>query len=88
VSGLPQGWKEITLSELGSFSKGKGISKNEVIDTGYPCIRYAEIYTEHDYVIKEFKSFINEESAKNSTDLLVLEKLLKILVSRLRLFQK
>jgi len=69
VNGLPEDWEIVKLVKLGSFTKGKGISKGEVLDSGYPCIRYAEIYTEYNYVIKEFKSFINEESAKNSNEL-------------------
>jgi len=69
MSKLPEEWEEVKLSELGSFSKGKGISKSEIIDNGLPCIRYAEIYTDYDFVIKDFKSFISEEVAKNSVEL-------------------
>jgi type I restriction enzyme S subunit len=54
---------------IGSFSKGKGISKNEVIEDGIPCMRYAEIYTEYDIVLKNIKSFIDEKSALNSKQL-------------------
>lgn len=63
---IPNGWKEIELGNLGTFSKGKGLSKSELKDGGYPCIRYGEIYTKHDIKIKEFYSFIDEDSAKNS----------------------
>lgn len=63
---IPNGWKEIELGNLGTFSKGKGLSKSELKDSGYPCIRYGEIYTKHDIKIKEFYSFIDEDSAKNS----------------------
>ena len=63
---IPEDWEVKSLSEIGSFSKGKGISKNEVVESGIPCMRYAEIYTEYDTVLKNIKSFINKKSAHNS----------------------
>lgn len=63
---LPNGWSFKSLSELGTFSKGKGILKEQVISEGFPCIRYGEIYTTHDYVIRDFKSFISKDVAKES----------------------
>jgi len=63
---IPVEWEVKSLSMIGSFSKGKGISKNEILKDGIPCMRYAEIYTEYDIVLKNIKSFINEKSALNS----------------------
>jgi len=63
---IPPDWEIKELNKLGVFSKGKGILKEQVIESGLPCIRYGEIYTTHDFVVKEFKSFINEEVAKES----------------------
>jgi type I restriction enzyme S subunit len=63
---LPQGWQIKTLAQIGTFSKGKGITKAEIIETGKPCIRYGQIYSEYNYFVEEFKSFINEPSANNS----------------------
>lgn len=62
-------WKEIRLGNLGKFSKGKGILKEQVSDRGFPCIRYGEIYTTHHFIIKEFKSFISEEIANESQEI-------------------
>jgi type I restriction enzyme S subunit len=64
--GLGGKWNPLKLSEIGEFSKGSGISKAELVEKGIPCIRYGEIYTVHNTFIKEFHSFINEESAKLS----------------------
>lgn len=66
---IPKDWDIISLGELGTFSKGKGILKDQVIASGLPCIRYGEIYTTHDFIIKEFKSFISEELAKESKEI-------------------
>jgi len=54
------------LSNLGEIFKGKGIRKSEVMDAGVPCVRYGELYTQHHRIIREFSSFISEDSAGKS----------------------
>jgi len=66
IGWIPEDWDVKELKELGNLSKGKGISKEQVIETGLPCIRYGEIYTTHNFIIKEFKSFISQDVAKES----------------------
>lgn len=68
-SDIPTDWSIMQLGALGSFSKGKGILKEQVISDGLPCIRYGEIYTTHDYIIKKFKSFINKDVARESKEI-------------------
>jgi len=65
-SAVPDGWEEEVLGKLGKFSKGKGISKKEIVSSGIPCIRYAEIYTDYNFVIRKLKSFITSDTASNS----------------------
>ncbi len=69
-STIPSDWKVKSLGELGTFSKGKGILKEQVISEGLPCVRYGEIYTTHEFVIKEFKSYISESVAKESLEII------------------
>lgn len=57
------------LKDFGTFLKGKGIPKDDVIESGIPCIRYGEIYTSHHIVIRKFRSFISEEVASTSFQL-------------------
>ena len=59
-------WETKMLGELGIFSKGAGIKKDDVLDYGLPCIRYGEIYTRHHDLIKIFYSFISQNVASNS----------------------
>ncbi|MFZ5978004.1 MAG: restriction endonuclease subunit S [Hydrotalea flava] len=66
---IPEGWNIFRLGDLGKFSKGKGILKEQVIPEGLPCIRYGEIYTTHDFIIKDFKSFISEDVAIESKEI-------------------
>lgn len=50
-------WDTSTLGEIGTFLKGKGISKNDVSEDGaIPCIRYGEIYTLYRERITEVRS--------------------------------
>ncbi len=66
---IPKGWKCTILGNLGQFLKGKGIAKSEVMEDGIPCVRYGEIYTNHNDYIKAFTSFTTQESANQSTKL-------------------
>jgi type I restriction enzyme S subunit len=66
---IPTDWEVKKLGEIGSFSKGKGILKEQVLKSGLPCIRYGEIYTTHDFIIKEFQSFISSETANESQEI-------------------
>ncbi|NVK44357.1 MAG: restriction endonuclease subunit S [Oceanospirillaceae bacterium] len=66
LESIPNEWKVIELGQAGTFSKGKGIKKDEVLFYGNPCVRYGEIYTKYDNVITRFESFVNEETSKNS----------------------
>ncbi len=66
VGWLPEDWEVKSLGSFGLFSKGKGISNSDKKETGIPCITYGEIYTKHDFNIKEFHSFIDTETTKTS----------------------
>lgn len=57
---IPIDWETFNLKDIGSFSKGKGIAKKDVVSTGLPCVRYGEIYTTYDYKIDKTVSFIKE----------------------------
>ncbi len=60
-------WTSSKLGEIGQFRKGKGIRKNEVLDSGLPCVRYGEIYTRHRDYIKNFYSFISPAVASEAS---------------------
>jgi type I restriction enzyme, S subunit len=58
-------WKENKLGEIATFSKGKGISKADIIEDGKTeCIRYGELYTVYEETISEIKSKTNIELNK------------------------
>jgi len=66
LPGFSGEWNAKRLGKIGSFSKGKGIRKDEVVPDGLPCIRYGEIYTHHTDYVRAFFSFIPAGVAKQS----------------------
>ena len=48
LPGFSGEWETRTLGELGAFRKGKGIRRTELRDTGFPCVRYGELYTRYE----------------------------------------
>ncbi len=53
-------WEETTLEKIGTFLKGKGISKADIVCDGQiPCVRYGELYTHYGEVISKVISATN-----------------------------
>lgn len=50
------------LGSLGSFIRGQGGTKADARSSGAPCVRYGDIYTEHNSIIRDFVSFISTAS--------------------------
>lgn len=63
---IPVDWQVKSIRELGQLSKGKGIRKNEADSGTIPCIRYGELYTHHNNVIRFYNSYISEQVARTS----------------------
>ena len=63
---IPDDWALMKLESLGNFYKGAGISKDDIKDSGIPCIRYAEIYTLYNFVVKKCYSYIDQELTSTS----------------------
>ena len=58
LKGFDKEWQETKLNDLGHFSKGMGILKDEVTETGHNAIRYGELYTKYNFEIKKIFSHI------------------------------
>ena len=66
---VPEHWEVKRLSLIGSFFKGGGGTKEDEVENGVPCVRYGDIYTQHQYFIRETRSDISEESAAKYTSI-------------------
>lgn len=67
-SGFTDEWNEVTLDDVATFSKGKGISKNDISNYGIECVRYGELYTKYNEMIYnvESKTDLNKNELKLS----------------------
>ena len=68
-------WQKTTLNDIATFSKGKGISKNDISEEGIECVRYGELYTKYDELIHNIDSTTNlnktELVLSNKNDILI-----------------
>jgi type I restriction enzyme, S subunit len=51
-------WETVPLCRLGSFAKGSGVSKSDLVSDGIRAIRYGELYTTYNTSIHEVASRI------------------------------
>ncbi len=56
--GFVDDWEQRKLSEVASFSKGKGYSKGDLIEDGEPIILYGRLYTKYETAIDEVDTFV------------------------------
>ena len=56
----------VRLGDIGEFLKGKGISRSDVSDEGFPCLRYGEIYSTYDNTVACLKSRVAPEVASSA----------------------
>lgn len=66
---IPKDWEVMKLGDLGKFTKGQGIRKDDAQSGEIPCVRYGELYTRHNDYIKQFYSFISKEISLTSKKL-------------------
>ncbi|OGI60970.1 hypothetical protein A2641_00485 [Candidatus Nomurabacteria bacterium RIFCSPHIGHO2_01_FULL_37_25] len=58
---IPNGWQLTKLTDVGVFSKGAEISKEQLSESGHNAIRYGELYTRHNIKVDKIYSFISDE---------------------------
>lgn len=59
-------WKTVTLSQIGTFQKGSGISRAESNSGVLPAVRYGELYTVHNNYVRTYTSHISREVANKA----------------------
>lgn len=69
VGVIPEDWELPSLQMVGTFLKGQGIRKDESSSGSIPCVRYGEIYTHHNDILRKFNSHISERVSQSSTPL-------------------
>jgi type I restriction enzyme S subunit len=61
---------------VGTFTRGKRFVRTDMMEEGFPCIHYGEMYTHYNIYANQSKSFISEELASklrkaNSGDVII-----------------
>ncbi|MBO4612620.1 MAG: restriction endonuclease subunit S [Bacteroidaceae bacterium] len=69
LPGFSEDWKEVKLGEFGTFFKGGGVPKDKIIGEGHKCLTYGDLYTKYDFVISDVQSYIDDETANESTEI-------------------
>ena len=64
---VPEHWEVKRLGVMGSLFKGGGGTKEDEVEDGVSCVRYGDIYTQHQYIIRETRTNISEESVAKYT---------------------
>ena len=57
------------LGDVGKFIKGSGVTKDQTRTGSLACVRYGELYTHHNDVIRGFYSWISPTVAKTAVQL-------------------
>jgi type I restriction enzyme S subunit len=64
---VPGHWEVKRLRQLGRLLKGSGGSKEDVVESGVPCVRYGDLYTTHDNFIHEARTRVTPARAHDYT---------------------
>ena len=62
---IPAHWELLRLGRMGSFFKGGGGTKQDETTEGVPCVRYGDLYTHHQFFIRDTRANIAETSTSN-----------------------
>ena len=69
LPGFTGEWEVKRLGDVGPFLKGSGVTRSQANTGTIPCIRYGELYTNHENVIRSFFSWISPAVASLATRL-------------------
>lgn len=64
---VPAHWDVVQLGRIGTFSKGRGGSKEDEVPEGIPCVRYGDLYMRHRFFVEETKACVADDRAADYT---------------------
>ena len=57
-------WETVTIGELGTITRGRRFVRDDVRDSGMPCIHYGDMYTYYGITAKNTKTFLDRDFPK------------------------
>ena len=67
LGAIPEHWEIHRLGRVGYIFKGVGGTKEDEVPSGVPCVRYGDLYMQHQYFIRESRSRVSEHRAVDYT---------------------
>jgi len=67
IGEVPEHWSLLRLASIGPLMKANGGNKQDDLDSGVPCIRYGDLYTTYDLLIRNIRKFISPETELDYT---------------------
>src|SRR5262245_25959202 len=64
LGSIPAHWEIMRLRQLGRLLKGSGGSKEDIVESGIPCVRYGDLYTTHDIFIHDARTRVTQMRAQ------------------------
>ena len=61
-----KGWEVKLMGEVGTFQRGSGLSKKDLIESGFPCILYGQIHTRFGAYTKAHIACITQELVRTA----------------------
>ena len=55
---VPAHWQVVRLGRIGRFSKGNGGTRADERKNGIPCIRYGDLYTQHQFFVHSSRACV------------------------------
>ncbi len=66
---VPAHWEVTPIARLGTLVKGTGGNKEDEVPVGVPCVRYGDLYTQHEFHITSAKACVPEDRASTYTEI-------------------
>ena len=60
---VPEHWDVRRMGSFGRFFKGSGGTKKDETGVGVPCVRYGDLYTQHQFFITKSKAYVSNDRA-------------------------
>lgn len=67
---MTEEWEKLSVADIGSLHKGKGISRADLAPDGVPCLRYGEIYSTYGSIAEHLISRVANDRASEGLELL------------------
>lgn len=61
LPGFKGKWKKNTIGKIGTFAKGKGIQNAQCKESGFPCVKYGDIYMKYSVSFDVAESFTTKD---------------------------